>query len=164
MDWLVKWKRGSLRSFQWLSEIWYRETREKRGPAGSAPPAPVQTKVGGYTFWEYRFHSQWSAGVRLDYLTEPTKLAENGYREIPPVLLEDPTGAGALVLHDGWREGYRVKNGTAESSLVLTYLPSEFSRFRATVTESYDRLTRERDYIYELQAVFTLGKHPAHRY
>ncbi|MBI3394453.1 MAG: hypothetical protein HY042_01320 [Spirochaetia bacterium] len=136
-DLVVKWKRGKLASFQWLSEVWYRETRERRQGALAPAAPPVDTRVGGYSFIEYQVAEQWFLGTRFDYFTDPNK-------------------RGAL--------GYTVRNGTAEEALLITYKPSEFSFFRVQATRSTDIQTGVRDYLAYFQATFIIGKHPAHVY
>ncbi len=137
VDLLVKWKQGKLRSFQWLSETWYRETRELRANKFAPAAGPVETRFGAYSFLQYQFTDNWSAGYRLDFFTDPNK-------------------RGQL--------GYTVRNGTSADSLVLTYNPSEFSSFRGMLTRSVDIETGEVDNEIYFQATFIIGKHPAHVY
>lgn len=177
MDWVVKWKKGKLRSFQWMSEIWYRETRDEKNHSFDLPPDPVSTQVGAYTFFEYQFHEQWLAGLRFDYFHSPTLMAEAGYEHQSPIVVKNleeenkdldrlvPDGMGDLwIVYDGWTSGYTVKNATYEGALMLTYKPSEFNFFRTTLTERYEQLYRDWDTILSLQATFIIGLHPAHRY
>ncbi len=137
LDLLVKWKRGRQSSFQWLSEVWYRETRETRERPFDRPGAPVETFTGAYTFFEYQFAQNWAAGLRFDGFTEPNK-------------------RGQL--------GYTYANGTVAESLVLTYSPSEFSKLRISGERTTDVETGERTYQAYAQATFILGYHPAHVY
>lgn len=137
MDLLLKWKEGKLRSFQWTSEVWYRETRETRANKLSPAAPPVETRFGGYSYVQYQFTQNWAGGYRLDYFTDPNK-------------------RGQL--------GYTVRNGTSSDSLVLVYNPSEFSSFRGMLTRSTNIETGEVDNEIYFQATFILGKHPAHVY
>ncbi len=111
IDLLVKWKKGKLRSFQWLSEVWYRETRQTRRDILENPAPPVETRVGAYTFLEYQFHKEWYAGVRFDYFT-------------------DPNFRGTF--------GYTIPNGTEAQSFMITWRPSEFAYYRVTLENKVD--------------------------
>ena len=137
LDLLLKWKRGHLSSFQWSSEIWYRETRETRAGPLAMPAGPVVTFLGGYTFFEYQFAENWYAGLRLDGFTEPNR-------------------RGQL--------GYTYPNGAVSGSVMLTYKPSEFSRFRVTGERTTEIETGERTFQGYIQATFVIGFHPAHQY
>ena len=137
LDLLVKWKRGRLSSFQWVSEVWYRETREVRDSALDQPAAPVATYVGAYSLLEYQFAENWFLGMRFDGLTEPNK-------------------RGQL--------GYTYANGTASQSLIITYKPSEFSKFRITGERTIAIESGERTFQAYAQATFVIGFHPAHEY
>lgn len=136
-DLLIKWKRGKLRSFQWLSEVWYREERQKNERPFDPPATPVEVRVGAYTYGEYRFHENWLFGARLDRFTNPNFRGENGYM---------------------------VKNGTVEISGIIGWNPSEFSRFRATLAQSREVLHENIDNILYLQGTFLMGAHPQHVY
>lgn len=137
IDAILKWKKGKLASFQWLSEVWYRETRQKNERPFDTPGPPVETFVGGYTFIEYQFHENWFAGIRLDGLTEPNK-------------------RGQL--------GYTIPNGSVAESLIVTFKPSEFSYFRVTGERSTDIESGEKTYQASFQATFIVGAHPSHVY
>ena len=137
IDFMLKWKRGKLRSFKCVSEVWYRETRQTRKDIFEDPAPPVENRLGAYTFIEYQFHEEWSVGIRFDGFTDPNKRGELGYT---------------------------YANGTASESIMLTFKPSEFSYFRITGERSTVIETGERSYQGYFQADFILGKHPAHTY
>lgn len=136
-DWIVKWKKGKLGSFQALTEVWYRETRQTREHPFDPPAPPVDTRVGAYTFLEYQLAEQWFAGIRFDGFTNPNQRG---------------------------RQGYTEPNGTSQESAMLTYRPSEFSYFRATAARTTDIETGKKTFQFYLQGTFIIGKHPAHIY
>jgi len=137
IDFLLKWKNGYMKSFQWMAEVWYRETRQKNERPYDQPAPPVDTRWGSYSFWEYQIDENWFIGLRMDYFTVPTL-------------------RGKL--------GYTFPNGRAEESIVLTYRPSHFSYFRVTAVRGTTIETGKHDFRYYFQADFVLGKHPAHAY
>lgn len=137
-DYLLRWAAGPGRQFELSSEIWYRETREKNERRFDPPAAPIDTRVGGYIFGEYRFHPQWGVGYRYDYFTNPNFEDEDGRRQ--------------------------TKNGIEQNSVMITYYPSEFSYFRATAERDTILEAGENTYQFYLQADFILGMHPPHRY
>ena len=137
LDWLVKWQKGHLRSFQFLTEVWYRETRQVKARPLDADAPPVETRVGAYSFFEYQFLANWYAGLRFDIFTDPNLRGD---------------------------QGFHIKNGMSTESVMLTYRPSEFSYFRATGERSTDLVDGKRSYQYFLQADFIIGMHPAHVY
>ncbi len=136
-DLLLKWA-GGRRSFQWLSEIWYRETREKNERRFDDPATPIETRVGWYSFLEFRFHPQWGAGYRYDLFTNPNYVNEDGEKQ--------------------------KRNGTEAHSIMVTYYPSEFSYFRATAERATTLETGKNNYQLYVQADFIIGAHPAHVY
>ncbi len=93
--------------------------------------------LGLYSYIQYQFLQNWQVGFRFDYFSEPDSfsLRQDG--------LFNP-------------EDYA-------QSLWLTYRPSEFSYFRATL-ERNDPFEKEDNYIFRIQAVFILGYHPAHTF
>lgn len=174
MDLLFKWNRGKSRSVQWVSEVWYRETRDRENHAYEDGADPVKTEFGYYSFLEYQFLENWYAGLRYDMFHEPTKRAEVGYRRTRGVTLSDldPGGTTGLpseltdqiYVTNGWTESMTVKNRTTEGAFMITYKPSEFSYFRATYTRRHEQLYRDTDNIVSLQMMFIIGMHPAHQY
>lgn len=141
-DFLLKYKRGKLASFQWQTEAWYRETRMKNERKLDPPADPVETHAGTYTFLEWQPLEQWAFGARYDYYTIPTLRESNQY-----------TGLDQAK-----------KNGLEEVSMIVTFRPSEFSFFRGQASTRVDFETGLRTWQYYLQATFILGKHPAHVY
>lgn len=137
-DYLLKWAQGRGQQFELSSEVWYRETREKNRRRFDPPAAPVETRVGGYVFAEYRFHSEWGVGYRYDYFTNPNYRDENGK--------------------------LGTKNGIEQNSIMVTYYPSEFSYFRATGERETIIEAGENNYQFYLQADFIVGRHPPHKY
>ena len=136
IDFVLKWNRGRFKSFQWLTEIWYRETRAK----GEHPweyPDPIETRAGAYTLIEYSFHQNWSAALRFDGYHNPNYRGESGYM---------------------------VSDATTESQFIVSWKPSEFSRFRFTASQKRRYLYNDIDNTISAQAVFIIGKHPEHVY
>ncbi len=185
LDFTVKWEKGNQSSFQWTTEVWYRETQTKEPEwySYNSVPVPVSTQVGAYSFMEYKFHKQWIAGIRYDFFKMPTMTAEAGFRQTPGITLaetadelkkngnqvlpEDPfliEYMKKVYVKQGWTESMTVKNLIQEAAVMLTFRPSEFSYFRGTVTRRTEQLYRNTDHILNLQAVFIIGKHPAHIY
>ena len=138
LDVLVKWTGRNFKQAQLLSEIWYRETREKNRRRYDPPATPIETRVGGYVFAEFRFDAQWAAGYRYDLFTNPNYQDVNGRRE--------------------------SRNGVEQHSIMLTYYPSEFSYFRLTGERETIIEKGENSYQFYLQADFIIGKHPPHKY
>ena len=137
LDFLLKWKRGKNHSFQWLTEIWYREMRSYSDIAWTTKAPPVETRVGGYTFISYQILEKWKTGVRFDRYQNPNYRGENDYF-VPDVI--------------------------SEVSALLGWEPSEFSKFRITVSQVKKSLYKENENRLFLQATFIIGKHPAHAY
>jgi hypothetical protein len=137
-DGLLKWTRGHLGSFELSGEVWYRETREKNRRRFDPPAEPVDTRVGGYIFSEYRFHPEWGVGYRYDLFTNPNYIDEQGNKQ--------------------------SRNGTEAHALMVTFYASEFSYFRATGERTTTLQTGDNTYQFYLQADFILGKHPPHNY
>ncbi|MEQ9366534.1 MAG: hypothetical protein RIF32_20000 [Leptospirales bacterium] len=137
-DFLLKWVQGHGRQLELSSEVWYRETREKNERRFDPPAAPIETRVGGYVFAEYRFHREWGVGYRYDYFTNPN------FRD-----------------NDGRIE---KKNGIEQNSVMVTYYPSEFSYFRATAERETILEAGDNTYQFYLQADFIIGRHPPHKY
>ncbi|MDH5656215.1 MAG: hypothetical protein OEZ34_09920 [Spirochaetia bacterium] len=136
IDFAVRWNRGRLRSFIWQSEIWYRETRDKaEHPWEEADP--VETRAGAYTLFEYQFHQNWSAGIRFDGYHNPNYRGESGYF---------------------------VSDAETEAQVLITWKPSEFSKFRFTGGQKRRYLYNDIDNTMSLQAVFIIGSHPQHQY
>ncbi|MBW7858282.1 MAG: hypothetical protein H3C43_08320 [Leptonema sp. (in: Bacteria)] len=71
-DFLLKYKRGKLASFQWLTEAWYRETRQKNVRMLDPPASPVETMVGAYSLLEWQPFERFSFGLRYDQFRVPT--------------------------------------------------------------------------------------------
>lgn len=138
LDWIVKWKRDDQMSFQFLTEVWYRETREKNSRDYDEPVDPVETRVGAYSLFEFQFHKQWSIGYRYDIFTNPNYVNEQG------------------IKHE--------TNGHEGNMIQITWRPSEFSNFRASGQRSTILETGKNTYQFYLQGTFILGKHPAHIY
>lgn len=175
LDFLVKWQRGNQRSFQWMSEIWYRETRTKSGEPWEPAPAPVETRTGLYSFLEYQFHQNWYVGYRYDFFHNPNRrfrpfepidreideMNEDLVKIDDSLAIDRPFGLDPEI-EDALSE--RRSDGVIEHSVQLTYRPSEFSYFRGTVTRGRDIETGETDTRYYFQAMFILGMHPPHEY
>ncbi|MCB1321987.1 MAG: hypothetical protein KDK34_17145, partial [Leptospiraceae bacterium] len=58
-DHLLKYAPDKYFSVQWLTEIWYRETREKNTRPYDPPASPIETRAGGYSFVELQFLENW---------------------------------------------------------------------------------------------------------
>lgn len=160
IDYLLKYKRGKLASFQWITEAWMRTTNASNAAANErwlsetlasgqpATPAdvPVQAedtkKAGTYTYLEWQPIERWSLGARYDFFYTPSMTTTN-------------TLTGEQV---------RKRNGIEGGSLVVTWRPSEFSFFRGQASAADDLETGRRTWEYDLQATFIIGKHPAHVY
>ncbi|MCE9598202.1 MAG: hypothetical protein K8S54_09570 [Spirochaetia bacterium] len=136
-DNLVKWRFDRQWGFQFLTEIWYRETRQRRARPYDPAAPPVETRVGGYAFFELQMWEEFFVAYRSDAFTDPNK-------------------RGQL--------GYTIKNGIAGDSIILSWKPSEFAVFRVTATRSTNLETGKRSYEYYFQSTFVIGKHPAHNY
>lgn len=134
-DTVLKWDLAPGFRLQVWGEAWYMETRQKNERLFDTPAPPVETRAGGYSFFEFQFFEHYSAGLRTDVFVNPNK-------------------RGQL--------GYTIRNGTEQESLQFTWRPSEFSFFRVTGSRTTDRQTGKRSYEYYLQADFIIGKHPAH--
>lgn len=160
LDYYLKYRRGKLASFQWITEAWLRTTNANNagtnerwasetiasGQDVSLADLPAQVrdtkKVGTYTYLEWQPIERWSVGARYDFFYTPSM-----------------TTTDALT-----GQQLRKKNGTEGGSLVVTWRPSEFSFFRGQVSTADDLETGRHTWEYYLQATFIIGKHPAHVY
>lgn len=97
---------------------------------------------GFYGMVVYKFHRNWSAGVRYDHLFPEDDIDED---------LEE-TALDA--------EGHDPKAGT----LLLQYAPSEFSRIRAGYTLAKLDAHGDTDHRFFLNFMLNLGSHGAHKY
>jgi hypothetical protein len=100
---------------------------------------------GWYALAQYRFHRNWWTGVG-------TGQTDAG---IDPGEYEDNPD------HEGHEHGV---GDLREYKFNLTFAPSEFSALRAEVVYYQDKVTREDDLRFIVQANFTIGSHPAHLY
>lgn len=71
-DFLLKYKKGKLASFQWLTEAWYRETRQKNIRMLDPPASPVETMAGAYSLLEWQPFERFSFGLRYDQFRVPS--------------------------------------------------------------------------------------------
>lgn len=101
---------------------------------------------GWYALAQYRFHRSWWAGVG-------TGQADAGI---------DFTGIEEDPDHEDHEHG--LEGDLREYKINLTFAPSEFSSLRAEVVYYQDKVTREDDLRFIVQANFTIGSHPAHLY
>ncbi len=174
-DLTVKRDKRGRGSFEWTNELWYREITDNKNRPFDSPPAPTETSVGFYSFFDYAILDHWNTGIRFDYYEEPSMTADVGYNETPGLTLTDITSVtkslplssditDSIHLTDGWIDSYTVKNGTYEGTFVLTYKPSEFARYRTSLTYRYEKLYHDTDTLLSMQATFILGAHPAHNY
>lgn len=100
------------------------------------------TSHGFYVMASYKFHPNWSAGLRYDHL-------------FPVGDLDADLEGTALDA-----EGHDPKAGT----LLLQFAPSEFSRIRTSYTVAELDAHGETDHRFFLNLMFSLGSHSAHRY
>lgn len=99
-------------------------------------------QYGGYVEGIYQFNPQWRSGLRYDWVGSDHNASDNE-------LLAD-AGLDGSVSHP------------QRSSVMLEYLPSEFSRIRAQV--NYDQSYSNDDLQLLLQYTVSLGAHGAHSY
>ncbi len=165
-DIVVKWNRSFLRSFQFMAEVWLRETEFPYERLKNNKPE-MDRQFGYYAFADYQFHQQWYVGFRYDYFS-------------------------VTSLRDKY--GYKASNAEIAYTPQITYKPSEFSYIRASFERRYTKdFTIEstkidfrpiedqlRDlyenqgqnktsptvvnYQFYIQCVFILGSHPPHVY
>jgi hypothetical protein len=100
--------------------------------------ADSEKALGFYLYPQYGFDANWQIGVRLDGYTITS--------------LQDAAGA-------------KIANFDYALVPTLTYKASEFSTLRASYNfkgTRYQGRGRNEEQVFELQAVFILGSHPAH--
>ena len=99
-------------------------------------------QYGGYVEGIYQFNPQWRSGLRYDWVGSDHKASDN-----------------ELLADAGLDGNY---NNPQRSSVMVEYLPSEFSRIRAQV--NYDQSYNDDDLQLLLQYTVSLGAHGAHSY
>ncbi|MDO7596444.1 MAG: hypothetical protein MUQ51_01785 [Pseudomonadota bacterium] len=99
-------------------------------------------QYGGYVEGVYQFNPQWRSGLRYDWVGSDHKASDNE------------------LLADAGLDG--KYNNPQRSSVMVEYLPSEFSRIRAQV--NYDQSYNDDDLQLLLQYTVSLGAHGAHSY
>lgn len=99
-------------------------------------------QYGGYVEGIYQFNPQWRSGLRYDWVGSDHKASDNE-------LLADASLDGNY-------------SNPQRSSVMVEYLPSEFSRIRAQV--NYDQSYNDDDLQLLLQYTVSLGAHGAHSY
>ncbi|MBP7281518.1 MAG: hypothetical protein KBA66_08085 [Leptospiraceae bacterium] len=165
-DIVVKWNRSFLKSFQFMAEVWLRETEFPYERLKNNKPE-TDRQIGYYAFADYQFDQQWFVGFRYDYFS-------------------------VTSLRDKY--GYRARNAEIAYTPQITYKPSEFSYIRASLERRYtkdftidsskidfrpleDQLKDYSEngrvdkasptvvsYQFYIQCVFILGSHPPHVY
>lgn len=106
-------------------------------------PADLLRDYSSYTYLVWQFHKRWTTGVRYDY-GSATK-----------------NDAGQIVADDldpDWL-GERHRG-----SANLTFLPSEFSRFRLQVERDIPTWRDSQDWAFMLDMEFSIGAHGAHAF
>ncbi len=101
---------------------------------------------GWYGLAQYRFHRNWWLGCGLGQADAGLDHHEE----------EDDPG------HEDHDHG--LAGDMREYKLNFTFAPSEFSALRAEMVYYQDKMTREDDLRFIVQANFTIGSHPAHLY
>ncbi len=99
-------------------------------------------QYGGYVEGVYQFNPQWRSGLRYDWVGSNHKASDN-----------------ELLADAGLDGNY---SNPQRSSVMVEYLPSEFSRIRAQV--NYDQSYSDDDLQFLLQYTVSLGAHGAHSY
>ncbi len=99
-------------------------------------------QYGGYVEGIYQFNPQWRSGLRYDWVGSDHKASDN-----------------ELLADAGLDGNY---SNPQRSSVMVEYLPSEFSRIRAQV--NYDQSYSDDDLQLLLQYTVSLGAHGAHSY
>jgi len=99
-------------------------------------------QYGGYVEGVYQFNPQWRSGLRYDWVGSTHKASDN-----------------ELLADAGLDGNY---SNPQRSSVMVEYLPSEFSRIRAQV--NYDQSYSDDDLQFLLQYTVSLGAHGAHSY
>ena len=99
-------------------------------------------QYGGYVEGIYQFNPQWRSGLRYDWVGSDHKASDN-----------------ELLADAGLDGNY---SNPQRSSVIVEYLPSEFSRIRAQV--NYDQSYSDDDLQLLLQYTVSLGAHGAHSY
>lgn len=99
-------------------------------------------QYGGYVEGIYQFNPQWRSGLRYDWVGSEHRASDTE------------------LLTDAGLDG--KYNNPQRSSVMVEYLPSEFSRIRAQV--NYDQSYSDDDLQLLLQYTVSLGAHGAHSY
>ena len=99
-------------------------------------------QYGGYVEGIYQFNPQWRSGLRYDWVGSDHKASDSE------------------LLADAGLDGQY--SNPQRSSVMVEYLPSEFSRIRAQV--NYDQSYSDDDLQLLLQYTVSLGAHGAHSY
>tara|TARA_R110002050_G_scaffold57423_3_gene129057 strand:- start:195762 stop:197138 length:1377 start_codon:yes stop_codon:yes gene_type:complete len=99
-------------------------------------------QYGGYVEAVYQFNPQWRSGLRYDWVGSDHKASDSD------------------LLADAGLDG--EYSNPQRSSVMVEYLPSEFSRIRAQV--NYDQSYSDDDLQLLLQYTVSLGAHGAHSY
>jgi hypothetical protein len=99
-------------------------------------------QYGGYVEGIYQFNPQWRSGLRYDWVGSDHKASDSE------------------LLADAGLDGQY--SNPQRSSVMVEYLPSEFSRIRAQV--NYDQSYNDDDLQLLLQYTVSLGAHGAHSY
>jgi len=110
-------------------------------------PVSLRSKTlhdwGFYTQLFYGFYTHWAAGLRYEFAS----------------------GSGASVLEFAGREDDPLRDDRHRFSPLLTWYPSEFSRFRLQYNyDVADHLAEEDAHSVWLGAEFLIGSHPAHKF
>lgn len=146
VDMVYKWAPGGNaleRQFTLLFELF---SRQEDGVVDLVDTAQTSSysgdQRGGYVEAVYQFRPQWQLGARYDRLQSSNR------------------GSDTAVLSDAGL----VSNGhtPSRSSVMLAWLPSEFSRLRWQI--NFDDSTPDSDRQISLQYTMAIGAHGAHSY
>ena len=112
------------------------------------PEAGADQPLGWYAQAQYRFARNWWLGAGMGYLD----------RDLPA---EEHDDGGEEEEHHG---GLFAWEEVREYKVNLNWVPSEFSAIRVEAARFDDLVGDHDDWIFSLQANFTIGSHPAHLY
>ncbi len=130
VDLTFKWQHGKLRSFILSGEYWYKTEIRKN--------SAMQKKFGWYGYLQYKFHQNWSIGLRLDYYAELDEYVAFLDKNINKISYQ----------YSAW----------------VTFKPSEFSYFRLSIEQHDLYEADKKNYAVYVQTDFVLGAHAPHKY